>query len=67
MLSFSIPESGEMVTRLGTVNDDYYAAGGSVDINTVISGDIVLAGGELIIGHHIKGDVIAADGSVQLR
>ena len=67
LLSFSMPESGETVTRRGTVNDDYYAAGGTVDINAVISGDAVIAGGELFIGHNIKGDVIAAGGSVQLR
>lgn len=67
LVSSSMPESGETVTRRGTVNDDYYAAGGTVDINAVISGDVVTAGGELYIGHHIKGDVIAAGGSVHLR
>ena len=55
-----MPESGEAVTRRGTVNDDYYATGGTVDFNAVFSGDVVVAGGELFIGHHIKGDVIAA-------
>ncbi len=65
--AFAMPESGEMVTQRGTVNDDYYAAGGTVDINALISGDVVVAGGELFIGHHIKGDVIAAGGSVNLR
>lgn len=67
LLSSAVPESGETVTRRGTVNDDYYAAGGTVDINAVISGDIVIAGGELFIGHHIKGDVIVAGGSVHIR
>lgn len=66
-LSFSMPESGDTVTRRGTVDDDYYAAGGTVDINAVFSGDIVVAGGDLFIGHDIKGDVIAAGGSVHLR
>jgi len=67
LLSFSMPESGETVTRRGTVNDDFYAAGGTVDINAVISGDVVVAGGDLYIGHHIKGDAIVAGGSVHLR
>ena len=66
-LSLSMPESGEMVTKRGTVDDDFYAAGGTVDINALISGDVVVAGGELFIGHNIKGDVIAAGGSVNLR
>lgn len=64
---FSMPESGETVTRRGTVDDDYYAAGGTVDINARISGDVVVAGGELFIGHHIKGDAIVAGGSVHFR
>jgi cytoskeletal protein CcmA (bactofilin family)/uncharacterized membrane protein len=67
VLSFAMPDSGETVTRRGTVDDDYYAAGGTVDINAIISGDVVTAGGELYIGHHVKGDVIAAGGSIQLR
>lgn len=67
LLSFAVPESGEIVTRRDTVNDDYYAAGGTVDINAVVSGDVVIAGGELFIGRHIKGDVIVAGGSVHIR
>ncbi len=66
-LSYAMPESGEMVTKRGSVDDDYYAAGGTIDINALISGDVVVAGGELFIGNHIKGDVIAAGGSVDLR
>jgi cytoskeletal protein CcmA (bactofilin family) len=65
-LSMSMPESGETVTKRGNVEDDYYAAGASVDIDAVVSGDVVTAGGELYIGHHIKGDVIAAGGSIRL-
>jgi cytoskeletal protein CcmA (bactofilin family) len=64
---FAMPESGEIVTQRGSVDDDYYAAGGTIDINALISGDVVVAGGELFIGHDIKGDVIAAGGSINLR
>ena len=42
--AFAMPESGETVTKRGAVNDDYYAAGGTVDINAIISGDVVVAG-----------------------
>ena len=66
-VGISMPKSGEMVTQREDVNDDFYAAGGTVDINAMIVGDIVVAGGELFIGHHIKGDVIAAGGSVNLK
>lgn len=67
LLCSAMPESAEIVTKRGTVDDDFYAAGGTVDINAVIVGDVVVAGGELFIGHHIKGDVIVAGGSIQLR
>ena len=63
----AMPESAETVMKRGNINDDFYAAGGTVDINAVITGDVVAAGGELFIGHHIKGDVIIAGGSIQLR
>lgn len=67
LLSSAVPESAETVMQRGTVDDDYYAAGGTVDINAVISGDVVIAGGELFIGDNIKGDVIVAGGSVHIR
>ena len=67
LLCFALPESGETVTKRGTVDDDYYAAGGIVDVDAVISGDSVIAGGELFIGHQILGDVIVAGGSVHIR
>jgi len=65
-LGFTMPESGESITQRDNVEDDYYAAGASVDINAVVNGDVVIAGGELYIGHQIQGDVIAAGGSIRL-
>jgi len=66
LTSFSSPESAETVTKRGTVNEDYYAAGGIVDIDAKIAGDVVASGGELIIRGRIQGDVMAAGGSVDL-
>ena len=65
--SFSSTDSGEVVTKRGTVNDDYYAAGGTVNIDADIAGDIVVSGGDLFIGYRIQADVIAAGGSVNLH
>jgi len=67
MTAFSMPESGETVSKRGTIDDDFYAAGGTVDINAVVAGDVVAAGGDLFIGHHIEGDVIAAGGTITIR
>lgn len=64
---FSSPDTGETVTRLGIVNDDYYAAGGTVKIDADISGDVVVSGGDLFIGHRIQGDVVAAGGTINIR
>jgi len=65
--SISAPEADETVTKRGTVNDDYYAAGGIVDIDANIVGDVVVSGGELFLGKKILGDVIAAGGTIHLR
>ena len=59
--------AGERVTERGTINDDYYGAGGVVDIDADINGDVIVAGGELLIGHRVTGDLIAAGGSLRIR
>ncbi len=59
--------AGERVTKRGQIDDDYYAAGGVVDIDAVVNGDVIVAGGELLIGHRIMGDVIAAGGTLKIR
>jgi len=72
MLIFPLPsiaaaEADETVTKRGTVNDDYYAAGGTVDIDANIAGDVTVSGGELFIGKKIQGDVMAAGGTITIR
>lgn len=62
----SSTDSGEVVTKRGTVNADYYAAGGTVNIDADIAGDVVVSGGDLFIGHNIQADVMAAGGSINL-
>jgi len=60
-------DADESISKGGTINDDYYAAGGNVDIDAEIIGDVIVAGGELSIGHHIHGDLLAAGGQLNLR
>lgn len=57
LTGFSMPATGETVTQRDTVDDDYYAAGNTVDIDTVIYGDVVVADGDLFIGNHVKADL----------
>ena len=65
--SIAEPEAGETVTKRGTVNDDYYAAGGTVDVDANIVGDITVSGGELFIGKKVLGDVMALGGTIDIR
>jgi len=65
--SFADSDAGETVTKRGNIDDDYYAAGGVVDIDAEVAGDVIVAGGELYIGHLIEGDVIAAGGTLKIR
>ncbi len=65
--SFSMQEADETVTKRGTINDDYYAVGGTIDIDADITGDVLACGGDLSIGRHIQSDVMACGGSVNIR
>lgn len=65
--SFSATDAGETVTKRGAIDDDYYAAGGTVDIDADIAGDLVVSGGELFIGQRIQADAMAAGGSVNIK
>jgi len=67
LASFASMENGESVTRRGIVNDDYYAAGKSVNIDAEVNGDVVVSGRDVFIGHRIQADVLAAGRSVNLR
>lgn len=65
--SFSSMDSNERVVKQGVVNDDYYAAGETINIDADVKGDVVIAGGDLFIGHRIQGDLMATGGSINLR
>jgi len=60
-------EFGESVTRSGTVKEDIYLAGSTVNLSVVAEGDVIAAGGNLNIGDEIKGDALLAGGSVMIR
>lgn len=58
---------GETVRRTGPVNEDLYAAGGTVTLDVDAAGDVVAAGGRVDVGSNIKGDAIVAGGTVEIR
>lgn len=59
--------AGDTVVERGSIDDDYYAAGGVIDIDASVAGDVIVAGGEIYIGHLVEGDVIAAGGTLKIR
>jgi cytoskeletal protein CcmA (bactofilin family) len=60
-------DAGESVYRQGLVDDDYYAAGGEVNLDATINGDATVAGGELSISGRISDDLMAAGGKINIR
>lgn len=60
-------DAGDIVSRRGTVTDDYYAAGGTVNIDADIRGDAIAAGGTVVVGSRVQQDVMVAGGTVTIR
>lgn len=57
---------GETVTKRGTMLEDIYLAGGTVDVSADVQGDVVAAGGRILIGQRVTGDILAAGGTVDI-
>ena len=49
-----------------TVNDDYYAAGGTVTIDGNVNGDVWVTGGQVQINGNVNGDINAVGGDVRV-
>jgi cytoskeletal protein CcmA (bactofilin family) len=59
-------EAGEVVIKRGTIEDDLYVAGRSVDVHAQVQGDVVAAGKRVSIDQLVTGDVIVAGESVTI-
>lgn len=57
---------GETVTKRGTILEDIYLAGGTVDVSADVHGDVTAAGGRVLIGQRVTGDILAAGGTVDI-
>lgn len=60
-------EAGEAVRIQGTVTEDIYAAGGTVDVLAQVEGDAVVVGGRITVSESISGDLMAVGGAVSVR
>ncbi len=58
--------SGDQVSVDSPIDDDVFAAGGTVTINAPVSG-VVIAGGDIIINAPVSGDVFAVGGKIAVN
>lgn len=60
-------ESGGTIAKPGTIREDVYLAGRSVEVREQVAGDVVAAGVRVSIENRVRGDVLAAGGAVTVR
>ncbi|MDH3526919.1 MAG: hypothetical protein OEN52_10460 [Gammaproteobacteria bacterium] len=60
-------EAGEVVIVRGTIEEDIYVAGRSVDVVAEVQGDVAAAGQRVSIDQSVAGDVLAVGESVTVR
>jgi cytoskeletal protein CcmA (bactofilin family) len=60
-------DAGEVVVKRGTIEDDIYVAGRSVDVQAQVQGDVTAAGKRISIDQLVTGDVMAAGETVTVR
>lgn len=58
--------AGEKVARRGAIADDFYAAGGTVEIDATALGDVIVAAGNVSVEGRVQADVIAAGNTVTI-
>ncbi|MFA7685999.1 MAG: hypothetical protein WCX95_04340 [Candidatus Gracilibacteria bacterium] len=49
------------------MNDDFYVAGGRVEINADVNGDLFIAGGDVTVNGNVLGDLMVAGGKVTVK
>jgi len=55
---------GEEVFSSSTINDDYYAAGGTVLMKSDVNGDMIIAGGRITVDSKVSQDLALAGGEI---
>ena len=60
-------EVGEEILSSEVINDDYYAAGGTIQIKSDVNGDLILVGGRILVNSIVSQDLMLAGGDVTIR
>jgi cytoskeletal protein CcmA (bactofilin family) len=49
-----------------TVDDDVYAAAGTVEVDGTVNGDLIVSGGQIDVGGRVEGDLVVTGGTVRV-
>lgn len=60
-------ETGDVIVKRGTIENDLYLAGRSVDVQAEVQGDVAVAGKHVSIDQLVTGDVLAAGEAVTIH
>jgi len=59
-------EAAEEIFNTETINDDYYAAGGMIQMESDVNGDLFLAGGRISVNSRISQDATIVGGEISM-
>lgn len=64
----AVMRGGEEVSiaKSETIEDNFYAAGGSISVGGVVEGDAIVFGGNILISENVTDDIAAAGGTVTI-
>ncbi|MBU1017417.1 FapA family protein [Patescibacteria group bacterium] len=60
-------EVGEEILSSETINDDYYGAGGTIQMDSDVNGDLILGGGRIMVDAVISQDLMLGGGEIRVK
>ncbi|MBN2096025.1 hypothetical protein JW752_01350 [Candidatus Peregrinibacteria bacterium] len=60
-------EAGEEILSTETINDDYYGAGGTIQMESNVNGDLILGGGRIMVNSVVSQDLMLGGGEITIK
>jgi len=60
-------EAGEEILSTETINDDYYGAGGTIQMESNVNGDLILGGGRILVNSVVSQDLMLGGGEITIK
>lgn len=60
-------DAGDTIIKRGAIPDDYYVAGGTIDVDATVAGDVLACGGDVTIAGAIEGDLMVCGGTINIK